>query len=173
MHIPRQLTLFSLLPQTIDRVAGIGDDGTRQNAKIIVKQLDEFSHTYEWFIIQERTFILAKNNFSNAMEFVNCVLTQEQDKAFTSWYESKDRKANAAIDESFADGYRVSVSWDDFNQTFIASLTYKGDKGDNKGKCLTARSDDWLESIAMVVYKHHVIFNQGAWSNVSGTSVRG
>jgi hypothetical protein len=124
-------------------------------------------------IQQGSAFIMAKNNYSNALEFVNCTLTSEQDNDFKSWYTSKDHKADQAIEQAFADDYRVSMSWDAHNQCFIASLTFKGEKGENKNKCLTARSDSWLESLAMVIYKHAILFDGNEWQNIGNGNQRG
>lgn len=116
---------------------------------------------------------MGNRSFANKMEFINATLTNEQDEQFTAWFQSKDRSVDKGFDQAFADEYRISIGWDGENQTFIASMTWKGEKGDNTGKCLTARADSWLEAMAMVTFKHLVLFDGGNWYETTAGRKRG
>jgi len=97
----RQLYLFKLYPTNVDLYAGAYRSYSKANAKLILSQLDRFGQNNPSIFTTERPFIMAKNGYSNAMEFVNCTLNTEQDDAFTKWYTSKDHAADAAIEQAF------------------------------------------------------------------------
>jgi len=113
---------------------------------------------------------MASKKFSDDYKYINAKLTGEHPAAFAAWYKSKEGLFQKSLDEMHADNYKFSHSWDAKNQCFIGSCTFKGDKGDNVNRCLTARSDNWLETYAMLAYKHTVMFEGGVWEEAAGVS---
>lgn len=105
----------------------------------------------------------AQSNWST-IEFINQSLSEPQRKDFKSWYATEGERVPDLIGQAMVDDYRLSCSWDDNNQCFIATLTGKQDQRFNASKALSARSDDWLEAMALALYKHLVIFKGGQWS---------
>lgn len=129
----------------------------------ILSQIHQYAQSHISIVwSMQEAFKMAKS-FNKDFKFVNRTLNVAEDAAFVEWFQNKDRRADAAIEEAFADEYKVSISYDEKNNCFVAAMTYKGEKGVNLNKSLGARSDSWLEAIAMAVYKHHVIFEQGEW----------
>lgn len=103
-----------------------------------------------------------QNSWMN-MVFIDAKLTVEQGEAFMAWRKAKPDNVEPALEKLFSDGYRMSLSWDDQNSCFIASITIKSETHENRSKCLTARSDDLFEVMAMAAYKHVVLFEGGGW----------
>jgi len=139
----------------------------------ILNQVHQYARKYPSIIGTRETVMAGKNTFSKDFKFINRTLTVAEDDSFIKWFQGKDRQADNAIEQAFADEYKVSLSYDEKNNCFIASMVSKAEKSLNTNKCLMARSDSWLEAIAMVVYKHHVIFNQGAWESEENGRQRG
>lgn len=129
----------------------------------ILSQLHQFAQSHVSIIYTPQEARMATKAYNKDFRFVNRTLNAEELAHFDKWYQNKDRSADNAIEEAFADQYKCAVSYDEKNNCFIASLTLKSEKGVNVNKSLNARSDTWLEAIALVVYKHHVIFKQGEW----------
>jgi len=103
------------------------------------------------------------NGWGNT-EFVNVSLNTEQTKDFKSWFPKQSETFTEVLGQVMVDDYKVSCNWDDNNQCFIATLTGKPNQSVNSGKALSARSDDWWEALALVLYKHLVIFKNSAWN---------
>lgn len=129
----------------------------------ILSKVHRFAQFHVSIIYTPHEARMANKAYNKDYRFVNRTLTTEELTAFDTWYQSKDRKVDAAMEEAFADQYKIAVSYDEKNNCFIASMTFKSEKGINVNKSLNARSDTWLEALALAVYKHHVIFEQGEW----------
>jgi hypothetical protein len=99
----------------------------------------------------------------NANEFVNIRLKDEEKVEFKSWCSAEGERINDMIGQACVDDYKFSLTWDDKNQCFIATMIGKEDQRHNAFKSLSSRSDDWFEAIALTVFKHVVLMRQGAW----------
>lgn len=103
----------------------------------------------------------------NNTEFINLSLSEPQRKDFKNWYATEGERITDHIGQAMVDDYRLSCNWDDNNQCFIATLTGKPDQRHNASKALSSRSDDWLEAMALSMFKHLVIFKGATWSGES------
>jgi len=81
----------------------------------------------------------------------------------------------AALQDELAAGLKLTLVWDGQNDCFIASLT---GRPDNAGEsewtaCLSARSDDLFQSLALLVYKHLEVTG-GDWTDwlINGTRAK-
>lgn len=97
------------------------------------------------------------------IEFVNRNLKEDEAKAFTTWAKNENERIPDHLGQIMVDDYKVSCTWDDRNQCYIATFTGKEDQRVNDNKALSSRSDDWFEALAMNAYKHLVLFKGGAW----------
>ena len=98
------------------------------------------------------------NRFGNT-EFVNVTLDVEQRKEFKAWFTTIVDDLHDEIGQLMVDDYKVSCSWDDNNQCFIATFTGKPDQNYNSEKALSSRSDNWFEALGLNLFKHIVIFS--------------
>jgi len=131
----------------------------------------DFDHTSFGLLVSYEGWVHAMAGKSSkpasnwgTIEFVNITLTSEQAKSFKTWFKAQAEMVVDLLGQIMVNHYRVSCNWDDNNQCFIATLTGKQDSGVNESKALSARSDDWYEALALVSYKHLVIFEGKAWT---------
>ena len=103
------------------------------------------------------------NRFGDT-KFVNVTLTQEQSKEFKAWYPAILDNLHDEIGQLMVDEYKVSCSWDDNHQCFIATFTGKQDQDFNSQKALSSRSDNWFEALGINLFKHVVLFGSKTWS---------
>ena len=99
----------------------------------------------------------------NQVEFINRNLLEEEKKSFTTWAKAETERIPDLLGQIMVDDYKVSCTWNDQNQCYIATLTGKEDCKFNPHKALSARSDDWFEALAMVTFKHLILFRSGKW----------
>src|SRR5574338_1165560 len=101
------------------------------------------------------------------VDFVNINLSNAEKKQFKSWYEENQ----AAIPELAAamtgQGYKLSIKWDNSNSCFIATVTCEGDGLPNDGKALSSRSGDFMEAVALNIFKTDVVSDDGVWPETS------
>jgi len=98
-------------------------------------------------------------------ELVQNKLTPEELTDFGVWVDKNAKKIETLIPETILEGYKLGVSWDAYNNCWIATLTGKGDKCINDYRVLTARADDYYEVQAMLIYKHIEVYHRGKWEN--------
>lgn len=85
--------------------------------------------------------------------FVSCELTVEDKKALREGAMSYEDAWEGLLD-IIPEGYKLSISWDEKNDTFTASLTAGAGTGDNAGWCLTGRGASFDGAIISLGYKH-------------------
>lgn len=95
--------------------------------------------------------------------FIQFKLSADQKKSFRKWQEELGQKVYEEMALFMAEGHKLSVSWDDGRNHWIVSCTCKDEDSDNLDCCLTSRAEDWLEGVAMNVYKARVVIGKKAW----------
>lgn len=101
------------------------------------------------------------------IEFVNRNLLTEEADNFKKWEKSISSESGTLISQVMLDEYKLSITYDDNNECFIATLTGKDDQRNNPNKALSARSDDWYEAIMLALYKHLVLFSGNKWAGAT------
>jgi len=97
------------------------------------------------------------------IEFVDLRLDAVQKEEFVQWKKALGEDSYSAITDLVGTGHKLSLTWDDNGNCFIASFTCRDERNVNTGKCITSRSDDWYEAALLGVFKATVIFKNGAW----------
>ncbi len=85
--------------------------------------------------------------------FVTCELTVEDKKSLREGAMPYEDAWEGLLDV-IPEGYKLSISWDDKNETFTASLTAGAGTGDNAGWCLTGRGASFDGAVCSLAYKH-------------------
>lgn len=96
-------------------------------------------------------------------EFVRGDMTAEQKAAAKVWIEKNGNDFETFLGDVLGSDYKLSLSYDDYNDTFVSSLTGKAGNKHNEGKILTGRGRTWYLALMSTLYKHYEIFQQGAW----------
>lgn len=134
----------------------------------------DWEHTLFNFLLTWESVVMKNSNKQNKqaaswnkIEFITRSMDETEAASFKQWVKSVDKEASTMIQDAMLDDYKLSVTWDDNNECFIATLTGKQEQRSNADKALSSRSDDWYEAIMLTLYKHHVLFNGGKWSGSS------
>lgn len=101
-------------------------------------------------------------NFSD-YTFVEIRLTQADKDAFKAWASSNASDGIDLLAALVNSGYKLSVSWSDYNDCYTASLTGTEENGPNYQHVMTSRSDDLYEAIMIALYKHYELCPDGEW----------
>ncbi len=105
-------------------------------------------------------------------EFVEIPLNEEEKADFKTKYAKDANFTLGLLHETLTNGYKLSTSWDEGNSCVIASLTCKAPLDVNFNFVLTARAGDVWESVALVLYKHHVLADDNDWGAETRTTSR-
>lgn len=119
-----------------------------------------------WFFYQERLIgqIMAaakttKKNVNDKKEFkgfVNYVLTVDDKASFKKW-EIDDTDVFLLVAGDVSEGYKMGVSYNAQNSTFVATYMCNSDDNPNAGYMLSSFAPDWFNAVKSLVFKHHVI----------------
>lgn len=88
-------------------------------------------------------------------EFVDIPLSEDDFDEIGKAFPDFDA-VNEAVTELVEKGYRVSLSFNQGNDAFIASVTCKDTESPNNGKTFNAFAGSWLEALQCALYKHYV-----------------
>ena len=55
-------------------------------------------------------------------------------------------------------GYKLSLSWDDWNDCVVCTITLKGDKPGDNGSALSSRGPGVYEALSVAAFKFHEVF---------------
>lgn len=95
-----------------------------------------------------------KVEYSNGFKgFVNAYMTKEQREAYlkNTWAEPYDFIVEVLLKD---EGYKLSLSWDSYNEAFLASITPRDEKNINFGWVLTAFAGSWENALDVLLFKH-------------------
>lgn len=100
--------------------------------------------------------------------YVEVRLDETQKKAFAAWRKENDN-LGLLLDKLVEAGYRCSLSWDDYNEAYMASITTKDPQSTNAGWVLVGRGPDCVGAAYQALFKHYVVAKE-AWLNIATTS---
>lgn len=124
----------------------------------------------------ERIFEMARNKPNKGsssyakMEFINIRLTAAEKIDFDAWLAKGDKTTLKAVHDACQNDAKLSVSWNEKDDCFIAALAGRED-GVNEGKCITIRSAQWERAIFAIAYVAQVIFSGGVWENAEDQNI--
>jgi len=101
------------------------------------------------------------------IQFVDMRLSGEHKEGFREWFQRKGDMVALDIATFISNGHKIGITWDDKHTCWIVSATCKDDANVNVDCCVTSRSDEWYEALAMCVYKNDVVANKGRWLDES------
>lgn len=108
----------------------------------------------------------SKGNASFSTTFVRCELTEADRKKVGPWTQTKDFSLEDLINQALGEGHKVSLSFNDNTDSYIASVTGKPEDCVNASKCYTSHAKTWYQALQVAMYKYHVIFRGEAWEDV-------
>jgi hypothetical protein len=102
---------------------------------------------------------------NDSVEFVNIRLTVKQKETFKAWFLENESELPNLLAVFLTAGYKLSLKFDSEHNCYIASATCFDDSMENHNKCLSSRSQDWLEAMALNLYKTDVLSEDGVWES--------
>jgi len=132
--------------------------------KVACDMFNSYQHKLEESIMPQKKQNNGNNGQSwNKVEFVNINLSNGEKKQFKSWFEENHTAIPELAAAMTGQGYKLSIKWDNGNSCFIATVTCDDESLDNNGKALSSRSNDWMEAIALNIFKTDVVCEDGKW----------
>lgn len=114
--------------------------------------------------------VASSNGSASWQGFVDIDLAQEdKDRVRDMSIEAED--VLAIIFYFPAEGYKLTLSHDAAHSSYVAAATCQVKSDPNAGYTLNGRGSTPEKALNSLWYKHAVIAQSGAWSNVAGTRV--
>lgn len=100
--------------------------------------------------------------------YIEVRLDEEGKKEFKRW-----KASIGDLDDTLMKlcegGYRLSMSYDDYNGAYMCSMTTKDAQSENAGWVLVGRGNSPVSAMQQVVFKHLVV-TSGMWVNFRQSS---
>jgi len=106
----------------------------------------------------------AKKNFPT-FEFIRCELNADDKKRVPEFVKSHKNVYDDLVTEALQSGHKISLSFNETNDSFIASMSGKPDECVNEKKCLTAHGKSPAMALWVVLYKHVELFQASVWES--------
>lgn len=97
----------------------------------------------------------------NNIQFVQLELDDKQKKACKEFLRTIE-EMEQAVDAMTADGYRISMKWDDYSRAQAAYIQHSDPEHVNGGLILSGRGSTPLRALRQALYKHAMIC-KGTW----------
>jgi len=85
--------------------------------------------------------------------FVRCSLDKDQKDQFLAWFEESRNIILNYVGEMLSEDYKLSLTADIQNNSFICSITCKAASSPNHNCCFSSRHSDCHTALALAVYK--------------------
>lgn len=103
--------------------------------------------------------------------YINVRVDASERADFDGWQVAEQANISRMLEDAAIEGLKLSVSYDAANSAYVASFTGAGCLADDARYVLSARSGDFWEAVALLLYKHHVLL-RGDWGAYMPSSQR-
>lgn len=100
---------------------------------------------------------------NTSVEFVNIRVEKSHESDFLAWYEEMLPDIGDHLLILVSSNYKVSLNLDLTNDCYIVAVTGTSENRDNRGLCMTSRSNVLFEAIGLALYKHEVLCGGSSW----------
>lgn len=131
-----------------------------------LKQLDRFYDHCElvWDRMKGHTRYMA-NRDNLDWKFARVNLTDEEKEHYTGWAEEYADDVAELLIGTLLEDYKLTVTYDNENDTWIATLSATKRSKRNKAQSLSCRHRTYQQALSLLVYKHTIICDNGVWSD--------
>lgn len=133
-----------------------------QVCEIVSYWVNSFGHLIEGVYAVANAKSKPKNGKVDFKGFVNYRLSEEDKENFMAWeYDDHDLFLLIAGDNQ--QGYKLTMSFNSENDTFVATYMCNDPESPNAGYCLSAYGNDWYLALKTLTFKHNVVL-EGQWN---------
>jgi len=100
--------------------------------------------------------------------YIEVRLDEEGKKEFKKWRASTE-DLDSVLQKLTEGGYRLSMSYDDYNGASMCSMTTRDAQSENAGWVLVGRGSSPVSALYQVLFKHLVV-TSGMWVNFRQSS---
>lgn len=112
----------------------------------------------------ERKHQMAYKKFNkDNWTFARYDLSEQEKKDFTAQLEKGETDFEELLGVALDDGYKFSASPVPKDSMVIATLTGVDPDSPNYQCSMSARHVDFAQAMALILYKHFIVFKQGVW----------
>lgn len=94
----------------------------------------------------------------NDLKFVNYELTKDEKTRCKAWLPTLEEHEDALL-KFCESGYKISVKWDDYSNSYAAFAQATQPDDDNFGLLLTGRGSTPHRAVKQALYKHFMVFD--------------
>jgi hypothetical protein len=109
----------------------------------------------------------AKSPYSTT--FVKCELSAEDKKHLAVWMKTPPMSFDDMMVEVLQTNHKLSLSFSEHTDSFIASITGKPEECINPSKTMTSHAKDYTLAMWIALYKFHHLFKAGVWEDTEDT----
>ena len=124
-------------------------------------------HYWSYYMARNKN---SKKQAFGAVEFIRFELTADDKKALTKWVEREKDNFDMLVDEVVMSGHKMTLSFNEQNDSHICSVTGKPDDCINASRCYTSHGKTYLMAMWVALYKFHVIWKRGVWESLAEES---
>lgn len=101
-----------------------------------------------------------KKNQSNNYDVSFCTISLDTEgkELARGWLKANEKDLDQFFADLIRDDWKTSISFDSYNDCFIAASTQRDDDNKNHNVCVTSRSDNLFEAIMLNYYKINILF---------------
>lgn len=129
----------------------------------LIQLINRLFDNMEYFLMPKQYQNSNANGNMPEYTFAALRLTEAQKEHFEGWFSNNASEFETIIASFSVTGIKISFSWDDNNDCFIASFTDNNKKSPNFQKVLTSRAEDWFKALMMNAYKCIVVLDGEPW----------
>lgn len=101
-----------------------------------------------------------RTNGHGDVVWISTKLTEQQKQLFESETSSNTSAWWASLHTELEEGYRLSLSYDNYSNMFLCTMFTRDATSKNAGKMLTSRSKDIFRSVLMTIWKHVSLYDR-------------
>jgi len=116
-------------------------------------------------VAKQRAVSNDRQNSFKQVEFVELRMGEADKELYTAWEREFAGEFPELWGKHVHDGHKYGITWDEYNDTFIASVTCRDDRSPNNGKCVTARHSNPTTALMLVYFKAAVWHGDAPWAS--------
>lgn len=112
----------------------------------------------------------AKPSYDGWKAFVSLEMSAAMKESYRAWV-IEDDVIWTWLEARLVDGYKLSLSFDKGNDSFVAALTCRAPNTGNSGLTLSGRAGDWFKALRVLSWKD-AVYLENVWDSAPQNAPR-